>query len=108
MKNSLEGYPQDMKIKTFSKDCFDGVTETEESVKMKEKYIKKFHDLSYEFTEDCIKNQIEAVSQVGFFFAWLWPAFVEGQIDANYDYLHEQEGEVKKVYKFEKVNRDTQ
>ena len=86
MSNNLEGYPKNMKIKTFTQDCFDGATETEESLKMKEKYLKRFHDLAYEFTEDCIKNQIEAISQAGFFFAWLWPAFVEGQIDANYEY----------------------
>lgn len=42
MRDILESYPHDMKIKTFSKDCFDGATETEESVKMKEKYIKNF------------------------------------------------------------------
>ena len=108
MENSLKGYPENMKIKTFTQDCFDGATETEEAVKMKEKYLKRCHDLAYEFTEDCIKSQIESVSQAGFFFAWLWPSFVEGQIDANYDYLHDQEGEVKKVYKFEKVNPDIQ
>lgn len=108
MGNNLEGYPENMKIKTFTQDCFDGATETEEAIKMKDKYLKRFRDLAYEFTEDCIRNQIESVSQAGFFFAWLWPAFVEGQIDANYDHLHEQEGNVKKVYKFEKVNDCTQ
>lgn len=108
MGNNLEGYPENMKIKTFTQDCFDGVTETEEAIKMKDKYLKRFRDLAYEFTEDCIKNQIESVSQAEFFFAWLWPAFVEGQIDAIYGHLHEQEGNVKKIYKFEKVNDCTQ
>ncbi len=108
MKNNIEKYPKDMKIKTFSQDFFDGATETEESAKMKEKYLKKFHDLSYEFVEDCISNQIESVSQAGFFFAWLWPEFVEASIEACYNHLHELEGETKCVYKFEKVKCDAQ
>lgn len=58
MENSLKGYPENMKIKTFTQDCFDGATETEEAVKMKEKYLKRFHDLAYEFTEDCIKVRL--------------------------------------------------
>ena len=33
MENSLKGYPENMKIKTFTQDCFDGATETEEAVK---------------------------------------------------------------------------
>lgn len=105
-ENIMDSYPKNMKIKTFTQDCFDGATETEEAIKMKEKYLKRFHDLAYEFTEDCIKSQIESVSQAGFFFAWLWPAFVEGQIDASYKYLHKQEGKVRKVYKFEKVQSE--
>lgn len=28
MENSLKGYPKNMKIKTFTQDCFDGATET--------------------------------------------------------------------------------
>lgn len=102
----IEGYPENMRIKTLTQDCFDGATETEEAIRMKEKYLKKISDIAYEFTEDCIKNQIESISQVGFFFAWLWPAFMEGQISALYDHLYEQEGTVKKVYKFERVNRE--
>lgn len=67
MDEILKGYPRDMNVKTFTRDCFDGDTETELAVEMKEKYLKKFHELSYEFTEDCIKNQIESMSQIGFF-----------------------------------------
>ena len=32
MKDIIEFYPKNMNIKTFSKDCFDGATETQESV----------------------------------------------------------------------------
>ena len=108
MRDILKDYPPNIDIRTFSQDCFDGGTETKESVEMKDKYLKRFYELSHDFVEDCIDKHIESISVVGFFFAWLWPSFVEGQIEANYDYLHDQEGEVKKVYKFEKVNPDIQ
>lgn len=103
MKNNSDKYPKNMNIKTFSIDCFDGATETKESIKMKEKYLKKFHQLSREFVQDCINNQVESISQVGFFFAWLWPEFVNASIEVCYEHLHKAEGG-KKVYKFEKAD----
>ena len=102
MRDILEVYPKNMDIKTFSQDCFDGGTETKESVEMKEKYLKRFYELSRDFVEDCLDKHIESISVVGFFFAWLWPEFVEAQIDVLYNYLHEVEGKTRKVYKFEK------
>lgn len=69
---------------------------------MKEKYLKRFYELSHDFVEDCLDKHIESISVVGFFFAWLWPEFVEAQIDVLYNYLHEVEGKTRKVYKFEK------
>lgn len=102
MRDILERYPKNMDIKTFSQDCFDGGTETKESVEMKEKYLKRFYELSHDFVEDCLDKHIESISVVGFFFAWLWPEFVEAQIDVLYDYLHEVDGKTRKVYKFEK------
>jgi len=69
---------------------------------LKEKYLKRFYELSHDFVEDCLDKHIESISVVGFFFAWLWPEFVEAQIDVLYNYLHEVEGKTRKVYKFEK------
>lgn len=100
----METYPQNMNIKTFSEDCFDGATETLEAIKLKEKYLPKMKKLSEDFMEDCINNHIESISSVGFFFAWLYPQFIEAQISVSYNYLHEVEGSNEKVYKFEKVN----
>lgn len=106
MDEILKGYPRDMNIKTFTRDCFDGATETDIAVEMKEKYLKKFHELSYEFTEDCIKNQIESMSQIGFFFTCLWTEYVNACIEVYYDHQHKVNGQACKVYKFEKVNKE--
>lgn len=103
LENNIDRYPKNMEIKTFSRDCFDGATETEVAIKMKEKYLKKFHQLSREFVQDCINNQIESISQVGFFYAWLWPEFVNASIEVCYEHLHKVEGDTKKEYKFEKL-----
>lgn len=102
MRDILEEYPKNMDIRTFTQDCFDGGTETKESIEMKEKYLKRFYELSHDFVEDCLDKHIESISVVGFFFAWLCPEFVEAQIDVLYNYLHEVEGKTRKVYKFEK------
>lgn len=101
----MKGYPENMKIKTFTKDCFDGATETPETKALKEKYLPKMHSLAREFMEDCIDNQIESVSTVGFFFAWLYPEFLGAQIEVMYEHLHDIDGQIQKVYKFEKANR---
>lgn len=98
---NIEGYPIDMDIRTFSKDCFDGATETKEAVLMKEKYLKRFHDLSHDFIEDCICNHIESISAAGFFFAWIWPEFVEATIDVCYSHLDRSKGQ--RVYRFTKL-----
>ena len=102
MRDILEEYPKNMDIRTFSQDCFDGGTETKESVEMKEKYLKRFYELSHDFVEDCLDKHIESVSVIGFFFSWLYPEFIEAQIDVLYNYLHEVDGITRKVYKFEK------
>lgn len=102
MRDILEDYPKNMDIRTFSQDCFDGGTETEEAIKMKDKYLKRFYDLSHDFVEDCVDKHIESISVVGFFFAWLYPEFVQAEIDVLYNYLHEVDGKTRKVYKFEK------
>ena len=104
MEEELMGYPDNMNIKTFTMDCFDGATETKEGTEMKEKYIKRFRDLSYEFIEDCIDKHIESLSQIGFFFGWIYPEFVAAQIDILYNHLHTVEGVSHKVYKFDKIN----
>ena len=99
-------YPKNMKIKTLTKDCFDGLTETEEYIKLKEKYCQRFYDLSHEFVEDCIQYQVESISQVGFFLGWMYPEFTEAQLDVFYEHLYEQDGDKsgrKTVYKFEKA-----
>lgn len=106
MRDILEEYPKNMDIRTFTQDCFDGGTETKESIEMKEKYLKRFYELSHDFVEDCLDKHIESISVVGFFFAWLWPEFVEAQIDVLYNYLHEVDGKTRKVYKFEKRKGD--
>lgn len=98
---SLKSYPDNMDIKTFTMDCFDGATETKEAIEMKEKYLKRFHDLCCEFIEDCIANHIESISQAGFFFAWLWPEFVSASIKICYNHLHKIDDSAQKVYKFE-------
>lgn len=102
MRDILEYYPKNMDIRTFSKDCFDGGTETKESVEMREKYLKRFYELSHDFVQDCIDNHIESISVVGFFFAWLYPEFIQAEIDVLYNYLHKVDGNTRKVYKFEK------
>lgn len=106
MRDILEEYPKNMDIRTFTQDCFDGGTETKESIEMKEKYLKRFYELSHDFVEDCLDKHIESISVVVFFFAWLWPEFVEAQIDVLYNYLHEVDGKTRKVYKFEKRKGD--
>ena len=106
MRDILEEYPKNMDIRTFSQDCFDGGTETKESVEMKEKYLKRFYELSHDFVEDCLDKHIESVSVIGFFFAWLYPEFIEAQIDVLYNYLHEVDGKTRKVYKFEKRKKE--
>lgn len=106
MKDIIEFYPKNMNIKTFSKDCFDGATETQESVEMKEKYLKRFYEFSRDFFEDCIGKHIESISAVGFFFAWLYPEFVRAGIDVLYNYSHKVDGKVRKVYKFEKIETE--
>lgn len=106
MNKISKRYPEDMNIKTFTRDCFDGASETDIAVEMKEKYLKKFHELSCEFIEDCIKNQIESMSQTGFFFTWLWPEFVNASIEICYDHQHKVDGQACNVYKFEKVNKE--
>lgn len=104
MSTYIEGYPKDMDIKTFSQDCFDGATETKESIELKEKYLRKFYDLSHEFIEDCINKRIESISTIGFFFGWLYPAFLEASLNTSYDHL-DLSGSKKGVYKFEKINQ---
>ena len=100
----MSAYPKNMEIKTFTKDCFDGATETPEAIELKEKYLPKMSNLAKEFTEDCIKNHIESISSIGFFFAWLYPQFVEAQIGVLYNHLHEVGCDAAKIYKFEKVD----
>lgn len=102
MEDILKCYPKNMDIKTFSQDCFDGGTETKESVEMKEKYLKRFYELSHDFVEDCVDKHIESISTVGFFFAWLYPEFIQAEIDVLYNHLHNVDGKVKKIYRFEK------
>lgn len=98
--DALECYPKNMDIKTFSQDCFDGATETKESVEMKEKYLKRFYELSHDFMEDCISKHVESISAVGFFFAWLYPEFIRAETDVLYNHSHKVDGKVRKVYKF--------
>lgn len=102
MRDILKDYPPNMDIRTFSQDCFDGGTETKESVEMKEKYLKRFYELSHDFVEDCVDKHIESISTVGFFFARLYPEFIQAEIDVLYNYLHKVDGKTRKVYKFEK------
>lgn len=101
----MRRYPKNMRIKTFTQDCFDGATETPEAIKLKEKYLPKMHDLSEEFTEDCIKNHIESMSSVGFFFAWLYAEFIETHIKVVYSHLHEAEGGAERSYEFGIVDK---
>lgn len=99
-------YPKNMDIRTFSQDCFDGGTETKELVEMKEKYLKRFYELSHDFIEECLDKHIESISVVGFFFAWLYPEFIQAQINVLYNHLHKVGGKTRKVYKFEKRKRE--
>ena len=107
MENEIEhSFPKNMKIKTLTKDCFDGFTETEEYIKLKEKYCQRFYDLSHEFVEDCIQLQVETMSQTGFFFGWIYPIFTEAQLNVWDEHLYIQDGDKsgrKTVYKFEKA-----
>lgn len=102
MRDILKDYPPNMDIRTFSQDCFDGGTETKESVEMKEKYLKRFYELSHDFVDDCVDKHIESIQTVGFFFAWLYPEFIQAEIDVLYNYLHKVDGKTRKKYKFEK------
>lgn len=101
--SKMNKYPENMKVKTLTRDCFDGDSVTPEGIMLQEKYFGRFRELAHDFIEDCVDNQIESISQMGFFFTWLWPIFVEAQIDVCYDHLHDI-GENKKVYRFEKSN----
>lgn len=85
----MEKYPKNMRVKTFTKDCFYGDTETPEGVIFKEKYIKKFQELANDYVEDCIKNQIESTSSTGFFLGWLYASLMEAQTYKVYDCLEE-------------------
>lgn len=88
--DEMKKYPKDMRVKTLTRDCFYGDTVTPEGAMLQEKYIKRFSELAHEFVEDCIDNQIEPVSQMGFFFAWLMPTFIEAQLDVSYDRLEQE------------------
>ena len=57
-------------LKTFSSDAY-GMGTPEELMYLVDKYTEKMRELTKNFVDDCIENNIEYLSAYGAMFSWM-------------------------------------